>query len=221
MLGLNKCGRKGDTLIEVLFAITVFSLVAVGSISIMNQGTATAQRAYEITLVRQEIDAQAETLRFLNASYIAAFNSDISTDPALSKYTGPALEWVRLTADTYDPGNLPLKVNSVCPATHSGSGIKSFILNTRKAKFVSPLGNGVPIQAETFSQVTYNDIDGTFGKAYGIWIDAVKFKTDDYDDNYQDKADYIDFHIRACWDSPGQSVPVSMDTIVRLYEPKK
>ncbi len=71
-MGVNKNYMdRGDTLIEVLFAITIFSLVAVSSMAIMNQGTDTAQRSLEITLVRQEIDAQAETLRFLNASYIA------------------------------------------------------------------------------------------------------------------------------------------------------
>jgi len=78
MLTTVRSLQKGDTLIEVLFAVTVFSLVAVGSLSIMNQGTATAQRSLEITLVRQEIDAQAEALRFIHDSYIAAYPNAVS-----------------------------------------------------------------------------------------------------------------------------------------------
>jgi len=45
-------GSRGDTLIEVLLAVTIFSMLAVGVITVMNQGTHAAQRALEITLVR-------------------------------------------------------------------------------------------------------------------------------------------------------------------------
>ncbi|MBJ58357.1 hypothetical protein CMN24_01415, partial [Candidatus Saccharibacteria bacterium] len=64
MLGMRRLER-GDTLIEVLFAVTVFSFVVVSSLAIMNQGTAAAQRSLEISLVRQQVDAQADSLRFL------------------------------------------------------------------------------------------------------------------------------------------------------------
>jgi prepilin-type N-terminal cleavage/methylation domain-containing protein len=82
MLAFGRFSQKGDTLIEVLFAVTVFSLVAVGSLSIMNQGTTVAQRSLETTLVRQEIDAQAETLRFVHDSYIAAYPNVVSGEPS-------------------------------------------------------------------------------------------------------------------------------------------
>ena len=79
MLNLkNNKKQRGDTLVEVLFATAVFSLVAVSGLSIMNQGTSTAQRALEITLVRNEINSQAEAIRMLNTSYIAAYRADIT-----------------------------------------------------------------------------------------------------------------------------------------------
>ncbi len=59
--------QHGDTIIEVVVAITVFSLVAVGAMTIMNSGLAMAQRSLETTLVRQQIDAQAEMLRFVHS----------------------------------------------------------------------------------------------------------------------------------------------------------
>ena len=82
---------RGDTLIEVLFAITVFSLVVVTSLAIMNQGTQAALRSLQLTLVRQQVDSQAEALRFfeyfvycgiftwLNCSYCFGASKGICT----------------------------------------------------------------------------------------------------------------------------------------------
>lgn len=57
---------RGDTIIEVVLAVTIFSLIAVGALTLMNNGMAMAQRSLEITLVRQQLDAQAETLRYVS-----------------------------------------------------------------------------------------------------------------------------------------------------------
>lgn len=205
--------EKGDTIIEVLFAVTVFSLVAVGGISIMNQGTAAAQRSLEITLVRQQIDAQAETLRFLNASYVSAYQS--STTFSIDT---PAGQWQQIqegidgvtTASDFGTND------GTCPAIPDGS----FVLNTNSAKFVKLVDDKYS-PAVTYSQVRYDkDKDGAsvVDKAEGIWIEGIKANIGG--DNHQYSADYIDFHIRACWDSVGQSVPVTTGTIVRLYEPR-
>ncbi|MDR2336990.1 MAG: type II secretion system GspH family protein, partial [Candidatus Nomurabacteria bacterium] len=63
--------KRGDTVIEVIFATTVFGLIAVISISLMNSGISTAQTAVELTLARNEIDAQAEALRFIQNGFAA------------------------------------------------------------------------------------------------------------------------------------------------------
>ena len=63
--------QRGDTIIEVLLAITVFSLVGVGAVTIMNQGVNTTQRALEITQVRQEIDSQVDALQAAHQAYSA------------------------------------------------------------------------------------------------------------------------------------------------------
>jgi type II secretory pathway pseudopilin PulG len=94
MLRFGMKREKGDTIIEVLFAITVFSFVAIASLSIMNQGSATAERALEITLVRSEITSQAQTLRFLNTSFINAYQEG---EPLASYSTStPAGQWAQL-----------------------------------------------------------------------------------------------------------------------------
>ena len=62
---------KGDTLIEVTIAVGIFSLVAVIIVSVVNSSASGAQVALETTLTREEIDAQAEALRFIQSSYIS------------------------------------------------------------------------------------------------------------------------------------------------------
>ena len=63
--------KHGDTLIEVTLCVSIFSLVAVLSLNLMNNGVSNAQRTLEITMARNEIDAQAEALRYIHSSYVA------------------------------------------------------------------------------------------------------------------------------------------------------
>jgi len=196
MLILGRFSQKGDTLIEVLFAVTVFSLVAVGSLSIMNQGTTVAQRSLETTLVRQEIDAQAETLRFIHDSYIAAYPNGIVAGE-------PSSRWIDIV--TKSQGVSSASTFGTCTPP-SGA----FILNTKTATLedATKLVSVVP----TYSQLRYLP-DGTM-TAEGIWIEAVQSTAAGGTSSKS-----IDFHIRACWDSIGQAAPMTLGTIVRLYEP--
>ena len=63
--------KRGDTIIEVMFAIAVFCLVAVLSITMMNLGVNSAENALELVTARNELNAQAEALRFIHSSYIS------------------------------------------------------------------------------------------------------------------------------------------------------
>lgn len=189
--------QKGDTIIEVLFAITIFSLVAVGSMSIMNQGTMTAQRSLEITLVRSEIDAQAEALRFIHESHIATPNS-LSQWSIITKNLATS-KIVNLASDF-----------GIC-SSGSGGPAKPFVIDTKNGT----LGN-VPLTmlagaTSVYSQLNYSGSDLT--SADGIWIEAVQNTAAGGTNGY------IDFHIRACWYGPGQSTPMTLGTIVRLYVP--
>ena len=66
--------RRGDTIIEVTFCFVVFILVSAISVSMMNRSYAKIQNSLQITTVRNEIDAQAEALRFIHDSYISPNN---------------------------------------------------------------------------------------------------------------------------------------------------
>lgn len=77
--------KRGDTIIEVMFAIAVFSLVAVITISMMNLGTANAEGSLELTTARHELNAQAEALRFVHSAYTAELALPACSAPILQK----------------------------------------------------------------------------------------------------------------------------------------
>ena len=81
----NSPTRRGDTLIEVMFAIAVFSMVAVISISMMNAGVASGERSLELVTARNELNAQAEILRFIHSSYVSELTLPKCTNELISK----------------------------------------------------------------------------------------------------------------------------------------
>lgn len=66
--------KRGDTIIEVMFAFAIFTMVAIVSVMIMNSGIAASERSLELVTARNELNAQAEALRFIHSSYIAEMN---------------------------------------------------------------------------------------------------------------------------------------------------
>jgi len=198
--------QRGDTLIEVLFAFSIMSLVVVGAMAVMNQGTAASQRALETTIVRQEIDAQATTLRFLHDAYVAAFQPGATYD-----VNTPAGQWVAMTASLTSTTASSL---TACPWPRPNS---SFITDPVNAKFF-PQSSQKLQQPTTFSQLTYDASNKVLNTADGIWIEGIRSQSNG--DQNQNNTRYIDFHIYACWDSPGDGPKATLGTIVRLYEPR-
>lgn len=195
--------ESGDTIIEVLIAITIFSLVAVGGLSLMNQGLSMAQRSLEIGLVRQQIDSQADALRYLNHAYVSDYGK---RGQATNLWTQVITDNAVVAAQDFSA----MVVDGRCRVPTS----RSFALDVKKLDS-TPF---IPItQASVDDMLTYSkirhDSDG-LGVADGLWVQAVRSPVDD------DRPGFYDFHIRACWNSPGQSVPMTLGTIVRLYEPR-
>ncbi len=215
MLRLSVSARKdsGDTLIEVLFAMMIFSLILVSSLTLMNQGIAASQRALSITSVRQQMDGQAETLRFLQESYVDAYESGTSSYPAGT----PAAEYYKIiqrasSGSGYRASASEFGGTGMCQIPDNPS--KDFILNPVLASVeTTSTKPGVFQVAPTFAQVTYTSGD-VLDKSQGIWIEAVRSGLT------TPSSGFIDFHIRACWDVPGSNIPMNLGTIVRLYEPR-
>jgi type II secretory pathway component PulJ len=205
---LKQRRERGDTLIEVLFAFSILSLVIIGAMTIMNQGTIASQRALETTLVRQQVDAQATTLRFLHDAYVAKFQNNGTYD-----INTPAGQWSVMSSNISATAASSFSNVSTCPSPPSGS----FILDASNAQYVNGSA-GQLVPASTFAQVTYDANSGALSQAQGIWIEAIRSQASP--DVNQKNTRYIDFHIDACWDNPGQGPPMTIGTIVRLYEPQ-
>ena len=211
--------QSGDTLIEVMFAVAVFAMVAVGSLMIMNQGVSTAQRSLEVTLVRQQVQAQAEAIRFIHDAYITSYQQGGSAP------TGIAAEWSKMTVGHAETAasDFSAIAGAVCPDKVPGSN--PFIVNPRTATVEVTPPIMTPPAASTlppFSQIIYRSEDPSSSdykvikQAYGIWVEAVPSAP-----KPGESTRYVDFHIDACWDGIGIDHDMTLGTIVRLYEPIK
>lgn len=186
---------RGDTIIEVLLAFTVFCLIAVLGMNLMNKGTATAQRAMEITQVKQQVDAQVEALRAAQQDYFAKAGATTVTGNT------PADSWKSIV----DLSSSSTTVDSTCPAP----GGDTFIMNPLKAvkegtiKSVDDPSNISP-QARVV-------VSGGAVTSYGIWIE----KSDPIGGAGGSKA--YDFRVRACWYGPGVNTPMQVQSVVRLF----
>lgn len=141
-MGRKRQKIRGDTLVEVSLAIGIFSMVAIAAVSVINGSTTGAQASLESTITREEIDGQAEALRFIQSAYVAGGEIDESNP---TKY---ASLWQIISNHAIDLSGVPaadrdtiLKYNPVtCDKLYQPvdstdwAGLamqKAFIINTR------------------------------------------------------------------------------------------
>lgn len=194
--------RRGDTIVEVLFAITIFSMIAVAAVSLMNKGLATSQRSLEITTVRQQIDGQAEALRFMHAAYVNSYKPG-----ATYEGTSPQGRYQSILAMARSAAS-PFGEVSECTQPTGGA----FVIDPRTGRVESSVAN---LHTAPFvPQLVYNGDE--LGYAEGLWVEPVRSSAA----STGTSVGYMDYHIRACWNTPGQTEPMTLGTIVRLYDPR-
>lgn len=186
--------NRGDTLVEVLLGVTIFSLVAVIALETMNRGMAIAQYSLETTLVRQQVDAQAEMLRYAH---------DMKNDTWKKLVDNNS---VSVSAVNSNEGNLGAEK---CPDDFS---TKEFALAATPslASKISILNNPGDYKAAE----TYARVDSDTKKTHGISVRLVKPSTAT---GSRDSNKY-DAYIKACWMPVGSKMPATIGTIVRLYD---
>ena len=145
---LKTLRQRGDTLIEVMMAVVILSVVIVGAITMMSRGLTAAQVAVEHTQVRLEINAQTEMLRFLRDGYLQ--------DP---KGTS-GLEWVKL----FDPA--ALYADSV-PSSYGGT---CGVTGSKRPFYLVQGGSAVQITA--FDAAIKPVTSALPGQ--GLWIEATR-----------------------------------------------
>ena len=237
-----KCvGKRGDTLIEVMLAVGIFSMVAVAVVAVMSGGTSSAQTALETTLTREEIDAQAEALRFIHSAYIADKNS--GTEGKFSnlwkEITGRAIE----LENRSDVESIVQYSPSSCQELYTNSNVsyqKAFVIDTKKLNNSSPSNIVVPSsssggklrEASTYPHLVYSNdnanlvdsnTSSSLSWAEGLYIVAVRDPESTLivgsDKTSGKESAYFDFYIRSCWYGTGDQNPSTISTVMRLYDP--
>ncbi len=92
--------KRGDTIIEAMFSFAIFSLVAIITVSMINLGVAASERSLELVTARNELNGQAEALRFIHSSYISELSLPRCDDaglPAGAKCQQYAGIWKQIT----------------------------------------------------------------------------------------------------------------------------
>ena len=239
----------GDTLVEVLFAVAIFGMVSVSAIAMMNKGVATAQGTLETSMARQEIDTQAEALRFIHNAY--SMNASDSDNPYVKlwkKLTDPSIVLKsNQTADFLASSNYN---GQSCNAIYSNAAVvipdKSFVINPRllnNTDLSSSTYNNFPTNATTLAKI--RPIHKTSGSpliATPTYPRLVYSTTPDSLSDYNNLTDlslssaegiwvtvvqegttnkpqYYDFYIRTCWSNISGNGSTTISTIVRLYNP--
>lgn len=238
---IKRVGNKhGDTLIEVMFAVGIFSLVAIAVVSVMNGSLRNVQMALETTMTRNEIDAQAEAIRFIQAGYMA--EKDLPDDQKV--YTNAWNKIIQLAKNNGSGSTESIrkqKIESVAtfePKTcdelykkDSGEeplvGQSAFIVNTRKLgkkdgvvvevndvsnknKFVSTGLYPRIMFGDADSGLSNNTLSEDLLRVEGVYVVGAPDL---------DKNTYYDFYIRTCWNGAGQSQVSTISTVIRLYNP--
>ncbi len=188
---------SGDSLIEVLFAVAIFSAIAVSALVIMNKGLESAQSSLETTIARTEIDAQAEKIRFIADS--------LSSNPKIYRPL-----WDDMINDALDTSsgdyNDFIKKYKTNQNLESCSDSDGFLGGYKTKAFVIKNDNTIKRSVSTESTAIPSVDTG------GLFIVAVQGPG-------ITTPDYYDFYINACWNVPGNPFPTKLSTTIRIQNP--
>ena len=233
--------KRGDTLLEVVFAFVMFSLVTVITVAAMSGGISQAEASLELTLARTEIDTQSDTLRYIHG----AFANDRAYDRLWHKITDRAVS---------DDNVIPELSISDCSELYDDLSpsadiysAKAFVINSRI------IGNNDDDSQPDFygnTLITADNRDSdqfiaaplyprliyTESRSSGPIDDEEESLLQDELNRYVARAEgiydfvvpdrghtipyYYDFHIYTCWYAPGSKRPTTIGTVTRLYNPE-
>ncbi len=205
--------ERGDTLIEVLVAVTVLSLVVTLCYTVMTRGFSYGQVALERNVTQNMVNGQISILRDIYARQSEAVRSGNS---------GSVEDWNLVASRVVDDNGLlaggsPLRpsgptgartvaLNNANTACQRNSGAFYFgvndegVLQTTPTALPDIVPPASPVRAATYPN--YGD---------GMWIEGYKLQENS-------GGVYYDFYVKACWDAAIGSQRQSILTTVRFYE---
>lgn len=187
----KKSTQAGDTLVEVLVAIAVLSIVLVGTFSLMNKGVSQMYDSMERSEVRLLLDRQTEALNYARDEFFIRESGNASSH-IINVAAANAWQDIRNEATVPSLAAVPtLEDECVTPTNAFAISIVS--------------GN------MTVSSVTNGVATGFPKPGDGIWIQKVSSPS-------TAPVPYKDFFVRACWSPTSSSKMQVMSTVVRLYD---
>jgi len=185
--------RRGDTLVEVLLATVILSIVLAGAFSLSNQAIQTGQGSLERTEAVNIVREYAESFRFIHGSETDGYQA--AWDAVLA---GASSNRPTYTDDKYcdtsiaNPKYLNFAELGSSPVS-AGNLVKGFNLPTTGGRL-------------DYSGATDNNSDDLFA----VWFEVY--------DSDPINAGTVDIHIRACWDTLGGDSVDRAGAVVRLTE---
>lgn len=218
--------KRGDTLVEVMIAITIYSIVAIFTITVMRLGLQQAEATLELSQARIEVSAQADAIRFIHNSFLSEREYALATNyKAL---------WNNLISKAYEASASDFPSLNTSDSTCPASVANSFIINPRNISPNSPNSTiifGSYVRTELYPRLIFGTSsansdtsykEGNYTNLYraeGIYVVARKSASTSSLITGASQPEYYDFHIYACWLAPGSSHPSTTGTIIRLYNP--
>lgn len=199
---------RGDTIIEVMFAVAVAGLVIVLALAVMNREVAVAQMTTENTFVRQYIDGQAEALRYFHDA--ARDGVCLDSYSQATKNKTPACAWGVITDSEVHTGDAADFGEVGCnQVQEQGVGIGNLFYLQLPTSGSPTVGAA---SVKTYASATVMGNSDPFARPgnNGFWIEAIRPTGVSVDKNF------IDFHINACWEPPYSGPNATLGTIVRL-----
>jgi prepilin-type N-terminal cleavage/methylation domain-containing protein len=204
MTGKN---QRGDTLIEVLIAITVLGAIVSGCMAVMNRSLISILNSAERTASRADINSQTDLINYVSA------NRDGSTKDVWDKI-------LKLAVAGTPGDDVPNAVKDACILTENSKSTAtvkagSFYLEPTiepdgSISKVNPPKEGLKIATNGINQ------SSRAIRGQGLWVDAIYYKQ-----TATNKQPYIDFYIKACWVPFGGRASSTANTrsvtVVRIY----
>lgn len=180
--------QRGDTLIEVMLATVVLTIVLAGAYTIANRSTRINQTSVERTEVANQLAEQAEVLRAMR---------DLHDGTAASTWSDIVTAANASTVTTLDCTENPATNNA-------------FYLSLDPGSFGEPnalvRGGGVPLGQADDAYPGTDDIAD-------VWIVAQASPNDTVGSTLDDQ---YEFHIRGCWEGIGGVNDQRSEIIFRL-----
>ena len=147
----SRKNQRGDSLLEVMLAISVMSMIAVGSMTVMNRGNNVTINSLWRTGARAAINSQAELLMYLHENNSSAYKAAFIDGHNSTASTASGDEVKKATGESGSNGNTtsakPFYLDATGAIKSGGAGCGT------AAAGVAP-GRGVWIDAVRYANYT-------------------------------------------------------------------